>query len=219
MQEQQFWDTIEAYGLACDPRIYSRLNLYAEQLSRHNRHTNLVSASTIKDLWLRHFFDCLQLSLHIKDKNAIIVDLGCGAGLPGLVLAMAGYQNTYLIEANRRKCVFAKICATALNIQTTIVNSRIENTNCQQNPVLSLKQLDFITARACAPLEKLLQWSYPYFKPNTEALFFKGKNHQQEWLSAQKTPISQNFDKKSHPSLTNPQSVLLSVKLKSAKQI
>ena len=118
----------------------ARLEAYAELLKRWSGRINLVSRNTLGDLWRRHFLDSAQLLPFIPDKARSLVDLGSGAGFPGLVLAILGVQGVALIESDKRKCVFLREAARIATAPAKIVDSRIETV--KPHPV------DVVTARA-----------------------------------------------------------------------
>ena len=123
-----------------------KLRAYAELLTEWNKKINLVSANSIPDLWERHIEDSKQLTEYL-DINTPIIDVGSGAGLPGLILAIMGYEVT-LIESDQRKCVFLQEAARVCGVLQTVVNKRVEE-------VRGLKNESIITARAFAPLAEL----------------------------------------------------------------
>src|SRR6202042_1259388 len=82
--------------------------------------------NTINDLWQRHILDSLQLLEFINDKNIHLVDMGTGAGFPGLVLSIAGIKKVSLIESDVRKCLFLKEASKISNNNIQIINQRIE---------------------------------------------------------------------------------------------
>ena len=70
-----------------------KVDFYLSSIIKHNKHTNLVGKSTIENIWDRHVLDCLQLTKHISNKKLKILDLGTGAGLPGVLLSIVGFQK------------------------------------------------------------------------------------------------------------------------------
>src|SRR5258708_15513926 len=104
----------------------ARFEAYAELLVRWSARINLVAASTIGDLWRRHFLDSAQLFAHVPQGAQSLIDLGSGAGFPGLVLAISGVSGVELIEADARKCAFLHEAARIAATSVTIHNARIE---------------------------------------------------------------------------------------------
>src|SRR5262249_24184315 len=106
----------------------TRLEAYAGLLRRWSGRINLVGRNTLGDLWRRHFLDAAQLRPLISEKARSLVDLGSGAGFPGLVLAILGVPGVELIESDKRKAVFLREVARITNAPVKIVDSRIEAT-------------------------------------------------------------------------------------------
>lgn len=145
------------------------LKHYAARLREWNTKINLVSPDTLKDLEQRHWLDCAQLIDYLPTESVNILDLGTGAGLPGLVLAILAPQHRYtLVESDSRKCAFLHTIVQDLKLpQVEICNQRVESLNRHH-------QYDVITARAFAPLEKILTMSEPFLKPEGCWLLLKG---------------------------------------------
>jgi 16S rRNA (guanine527-N7)-methyltransferase len=148
-----------------------RLTNYARLLAERNAHLNLVADSTLPDMWRRHFLDSAQLVDLIPEGIKTIVDIGSGAGFPGMVLALmlserAGLQ-VHLIEATQKKCRFLEEVAEATAAPAQVHWARSED--------LAGLEADVVTARAVAPLSKLLGFAFPFFKASTIGLFLKGR--------------------------------------------
>ena len=157
----------------------SLIDKYIQKLKTSNQQHNLVGASTIKNVWDRHVNDSLQLSRFIVKKNSTIVDLGTGAGLPGVMLSLLGYNNILLIDSKIKKINFIKEFSYENNIAIKTICSRVEKIKSQK--------FDFIVCRAFAPLIKLLDYSLFFTKKNTSCLFLKGKNVKKEIEDARKS--------------------------------
>ena len=82
-----------------------KIDFYLSSLTEHNKHTNLIGKSTIENIWNRHVLDCLQLTKHIINKKLKILDLGTGAGLPGILFSIIGYQNVLMIDSVKKKLI------------------------------------------------------------------------------------------------------------------
>ena len=145
-----------------------KLDFYLSCITKHNQHTNLVGKSTIENIWDRHVLDCLQLTKYITNKKSKILDLGTGAGLPGVVLSIAGYQKVLMVDSVKKKTDFVKKTIKELSLTAKIQNKRIEK------PPIS--KHDIIVSRALAPLVKLLTYARMYSNKNTTSLFLKGRN-------------------------------------------
>ena len=151
---------------------------FIEELVVYNKHTNLVGKSTLTDPWRSHILDCIQISSFIEKKNSSILDMGTGAGFPGLVLAIMGYQKVCLIDSNKKKINFIKGICKKLNIKVNIFLNRIEK--------LNNKKYDFLTSRALAKLNKLLTYSHNFTHKDTVLIFLKGKTVNEEINEAKK---------------------------------
>lgn len=158
-----------------------RLEIYAAQLRRWNRAINLVAPKILDALWSRHFLDSWQLldiAGGIGDAGGRWYDLGSGGGFPGLVLVACGLEGVTLIESDRRKTAFLRETARAMGVDAAIHAERIED--------LDLPPADTITARALAPLPKLLDLSAHLRGPHTRCLFLKGQDVESELTAATK---------------------------------
>ena len=131
---------------------------------------NLVGPSALEQFWLRHAFDSAQL-LALAPDAARWADIGSGAGFPGLVLAVLLKArvgaHVDLIESQAKKCRFLEAAAAALHLPVAVHRARAES--------LSLK-VDVVTARACAPLVKLLGYAWPFQKRGALGLYLKGQD-------------------------------------------
>ncbi len=156
----------------------SRLEAYADLLIRWSARINLVGRDTLADLWRRHILDSAQLRHLVPNSARSLIDLGSGAGFPGLVLAVLGVPGVELVEANSRKCAFLREAARITAAKVTIRRCRIEAV--PPHPV------DVVTARACAPLDRLLELARPFLVPDTVCLFTKGERFEEELTLARK---------------------------------
>ena len=156
----------------------ARLEAYAALLVRWSARINLVGRNTLVDLWRRHILDSAQLQPLVPDSARSVIDLGSGAGLPGLVLAILGTPGVELVEADSRKCAFLREAARIAEVDVTIRPCRIEAV--PPHPV------DVVTARACAPLDRLLGLAEPFLADGTECLFLKGERVEDELTLARK---------------------------------
>ena len=158
--------------------VSAKLKIYENQLLKWQKSINLVSANTLNDVKNRHFIDSLQIA-GIVSREAKILDIGSGAGFPGLVLAALGYEVD-LIESDIKKSQFLKHVSREANIPVTIHNLRIVSVN-------NLEP-DIITARALADLTKLLEITEKWWSINKKInlIFLKGKNTEIEIAEAQK---------------------------------
>ncbi|WP_434616349.1 16S rRNA (guanine(527)-N(7))-methyltransferase RsmG [Tabrizicola sp. M-4] len=175
-------------------------------LSKWNPAINLVSRSTIANAWERHILDSAQLFALAPDHATHWVDLGSGGGFPGLVIACLSADlrpglRVTLIESDQRKCTFLRQAAAELGIKPGVLSTRIETAPPQAADILS--------ARALSALPNLLSFARRHLAPHGIALFPKGATWQEEVEHARK---EWHFDLTTHPSLTDPQAVILAVK-------
>jgi 16S rRNA (guanine527-N7)-methyltransferase len=154
-----------------------RLRQYQALLAKWNRRINLVGRRSLDDVWRRHFLDSLQLLPHGPDRGPWL-DLGSGAGFPGLVLAIAGAPEVHLVESDGRKCAFLREAARITGSDVTIHQSRIED-------LPALKPMA-VTARALAPLPRLLSLAWPQLSADTLMLLPKGQDVDVELTEAAK---------------------------------
>jgi 16S rRNA (guanine527-N7)-methyltransferase len=159
-----------------------RLTVYAELLQRWNKAVNLVGRGTLPDLWRRHMLDSAQLLDLLPpappDRPRRLVDLGSGAGFPGLVLAVLGAGEVHLVEADARKAAFLREAARVTGTEVAFHVKRAET--------LPALQADVVTARAFAPLADLLGTAAPLMRPDGVGLFPKGKGVEGELTVARK---------------------------------
>lgn len=187
-------------------RLIQLHDLLLQWQSRHN----LISPKTLDDIWNRHIADSVQM--HSATCSAgRLVDLGSGAGFPGLVIAILLAENhhgsIHLIESNAKKCAFlnAVIRSTqlkSLGVDIVVHNERIENC------LPKLELADSITARALAPLNDLLELSKTQLVRGATGIFAKGRNHSEEMQKARRSWI---FDCETIPSALDAGSVILKI--------
>ena len=146
----------------------NKIDFYLSSLIKHNKHTNLIGKSTIENIWDRHVLDCLQLTKYIINKKLKILDLGTGAGLPGVLLSIVGYQKVLMVDSVKKKTDFVRLIIKDLSLPAKILNKRIENSPTTQH--------DVVVSRALAPLINLLTYARMYSNKNTTSLFLKGRN-------------------------------------------
>lgn len=190
-----------------------RLNLYESQLKLWQPRINLVANATLTDVWHRHFFDSAQIVPLIPSEARVFVDLGSGGGFPGLVLAILLQERRdgataggateasdqpwrfVLVESDNRKCAFLREVARRTGVAVEILSTRIENPETQAK----LASVDVVTARALAPLDRLLGLAAPLFGERTVGLFLKGQGAQAEVEAAR---LQWAFDASFVPSAT-----------------
>ena len=167
--------------LNISPQQQQQLQDYVDLLRQWQPRLNLVSHNTLPDIWTRHILDSGQIAKLLPiTSTTLILDIGSGAGFPGMVLGVITDACLVLVESDLRKTIFLQEVARVLfpkqHILPTpkiqILNQRIEKT--------SFLAADIITARAVASLDQLFEWAIPQWHKNTKAIFFKGKNFQHE---------------------------------------
>jgi 16S rRNA (guanine527-N7)-methyltransferase len=156
----------------------ARLEAYADLLTRWSARINLVGRDTLADLWRRHMLDSAQLCPLAPNYAQTLIDLGSGAGFPGLVLAILGARGVELVEADSRKAAFLREAVRVTGANLTIRACRIAAV--PPHPV------DVVTARALAPLDRLLDLASPFVAPRTVCLFPKGEKAGEELTIARK---------------------------------
>lgn len=176
-----------------------RLAAYVALLAKWNARINLVGPATLPDVWRRHILDSAQIHGLVADAG-VLVDLGSGAGLPGLILALLGGPQVHLIESDARKCAFLHEAARVTGTAVTIHNKRIEAVP----PIAA----DVVTARALAPLAQLLDHAVRFLKPAGKCVFLKGARQADELTEARKT---WHMSVTERPSRSDPSGVILEV--------
>jgi 16S rRNA (guanine527-N7)-methyltransferase len=149
-----------------------RLDNFANLITRENETQNLIAASTIPTLWWRHFVDSAQLLDHVPTARNWL-DLGSGPGLPGLVLAILSEAHITLVESRKKRVDFLLHATRQLDLDNvSIVGSRVE--------VMPTATFDAISARAFAPLDRLLPLAHRFTRPNTHWVLPKGRSARDE---------------------------------------
>lgn len=178
-----------------------KLQAYDVLLHKWQKTINLVSPNTLQNSWERHILDSVQVADNVSRESLVLYDLGCGAGFPGLVIAMLRPDiNVHLIESDQRKCSFMRAVSRETSTPVTIHNNRIEN--------IDLPAPNIITARALASLKDLLTLCEKWKNSDTTMLFLKGETHEQEIREAQEV---YDISVKIIPSALEENSVLLKI--------
>jgi 16S rRNA (guanine527-N7)-methyltransferase len=165
-----------AARLSVSRETVDRLRAYADLLVKWQRRINLVGPATLPDLWCRHMLDSAQLLPLLP--SGVIVDLGSGAGFPGLVLAILGAGPVHLVDSDARKCAFLREAVRLTGAAASVHNQRIE--------AIAAFPVTAVTARALAPLSRLLELAAPFLAPETQCLFLKGRGSEDELTEAAK---------------------------------
>ncbi len=160
----------------------ARFDLWYDLLQKWSKKINLVSPGTLQDFWLRHALDSAQIAAMAPKGTKTWIDLGSGAGFPGLAIALMCMEDVPLhvvmVESNAKKAAFLRTC-----IQETGTGAEVV---CERTELMPPKPYDVVSARALAPLPKLLELSAPFVGPKTVRLFPKGADVQKEIDEAQR---------------------------------
>jgi 16S rRNA (guanine527-N7)-methyltransferase len=193
---------LDARGFADETGVsretLERLEAYAGLLRQWSGRVNLIGRNTLDDLWRRHLLDSAQLRALIPDAVETLVDLGSGAGLPGLVLSVLGVPGVDLVEADGRKCAFLREAIRVTGASAEVREGRAE--------AMAARPYDIVTARACAPLDRLLGWAERFIGPHTQCLFLKGERADEEIAAARE---GWRMDVSMQGSRTDPRGVVL----------
>jgi len=181
-----------------------RLKKYEKILIEYNKKINLISKSTEKDIYNRHFIDCAQAIDFLND-NQNLLDLGTGAGFPGIVLKIVSNDfsknlNIVLIEKSKKKCLFLNFLKKQLNIDISIVNQRYED--------FKISKKHSIITRAFKNIKETIDLAYKNLSNIENLIMLKGKNHINEINEAEKKYM---FHVKKYQSLTSKDSYILKI--------
>lgn len=182
-----------------------RLCVFHDLVLKWNPRINLISKSSIPEVWSRHIWDSAQAFPIVEDWNTWL-DIGSGGGFPAIIIAiLAQRQNpggrVIMIESDQRKAAFLRTAIRELDLNASVKVSRVETTE----PVGA----DVISARALADLTELIGYAERHLNPEGRAVFFKGETWEKELARAQET---WSFSVTSHKSKTNPAAAVLEIK-------
>lgn len=179
-----------------------KLSLYVDLVSQWNRKTALVQIKTMDEFWHRHILDSLQLLAAVNFENKKIIDIGTGAGLPGMILAIAGIENITLLDSSVRKCVFLEEVARILNVKVTVINCRCED--------IKEPTYDLVLSRACCQLSELLTFMKHVSRETKNALgyFHKGLQIDAEIAKALQ---EHQFEYEKIPSITSTDGAIIRI--------
>ncbi len=156
-----------------------RLKEYQDLLLKWNKSFNLIGTKEKENIWFRHIVDSAQLLNFIKTKNIELLDVGSGAGLPGIVLSICGIKKVFLVESNAKKCSFLLQASRISSNKIEIINDRAEN--------LSM-ECDILTCRAFASVTRIFE-ATEGIAVREKYLLLKGKNYFSELKNAGQTAI------------------------------
>ena len=199
--------TLDAAGFqtlrAATPAQMADLGTLIERLTATNAVMNLVGPDSLPDIWNRHILDSAQL-LDLAPDAGTWADLGAGAGFPGLVLAILlkdrAESHVWLVDSLGKRCRFLQEVVEALSLRATVVNGRAEEQRIK---------VDVVTARALAPMDRLLGYAQPYLQRGAQGLFLKGEKAEAELIEARKV---WQFDSDFSVSRSDPRGRIVSVR-------
>ena len=188
---------------AATPAQMADLEALISRLTAANAVMNLIGPDTLPDVWNRHILDSAQL-LDLVPVASTWADLGAGAGFPGLVLAILlkdrADSHVWLVDSLGKRCRFLQEVVDALSLRATVVNGRAEDQRLK---------VDVVTARALAPMDRLLGYAQPYLQRGAQGLFLKGEKAEAELIEARKV---WQFDSLLSVSRSDPRGRIVSVR-------
>lgn len=163
----------------------SRLEIYGKLLKEWQSKINLIGSGTKNQIWHRHIADSAQLVELARKDISHWLDIGSGAGLPGLIIAIMGAETAdfdmHLVESNGKKCAFLRTA-----IRETQIKARVHHMRVEEFAATNEQKIDVITARAVAPLVNLMELCEPFFPHKPEILIQKGQDVDDELTKATK---------------------------------
>ena len=177
--------------------ILRKLYEYKKILIKENAYMNLIGKSTIENLDERHLLDCLQIVKYLPQYEKPLMDVGTGAGLPGIILSIIGFKNLHLVEKSPKKSLFLEKCKSQLGLNCVIHNKSITE--------ISNLNVDFITARAFASIEKILLMTKKLINKKTKFILLKGRSY----LTELEKINPQRFFWETYPSITSIESKII----------
>lgn len=200
MDAAGFADTLD---LPVTEEQLADLDRFREMVIERNAVMNLVGPATEAAFWSRHALDSAQLLRHAPDARSW-ADLGAGAGFPGVVLAVLlkgrPGAKVLLIDSLAKRCRFLDEVVAALELPAEVIAARAETVQAS---------VEVVTARACAPMEKLLGFAEPFLRRGAAGLFLKGESVADELRAARK---SWSFEAELRPSLSDPRGRVVSIR-------
>lgn len=171
MTKEELKKSLENLNIDITDTILEKLEIYKDFLLEYNKHTNLTAIKTEEEVYLKHFYDSLTLTKIIKLEDQTLLDIGTGAGFPGLVLGIVYPKlKVTLLDSNNKKTTFLKACIEKLNLENiTVIHSRAEDYT-----KVNREKFDIVTSRAVAELRILLELNIPALKVGGVFIGMKG---------------------------------------------
>ena len=191
----------ELYGVSRES--LDRLRRYVDLLKLWQTRVNLIGPATVEVVWERHILDSLQLIPLLPPGTKTIAELGSGAGLPGLVLAIATGIEVHLYDSNSKKAAFLTEAIRVAGARASVHTVRLESITATVVP-----QVECVVARALAPLPLLLDYAQPFFSVGATGLFHKGQDVELELTEAKKY---WRLNYKKHQSVCDSRGVILDI--------
>ena len=177
--------------------ILTKLYEYKKILIKENQNMNLIGKSTLIDLDERHLLDCIQIVKYLPQHEKSVMDIGTGAGLPGIILSIIGFKNLHLVEKSPKKSFFLENCKLRLGLNYVVHNKSISE--------ISNLNVDCITARAFASIEKIILMTKKIINKQTKFILLKGRSY----LTELETINPQKYFWETHPSITSSESKII----------
>lgn len=196
-------DVLDRFNVSRESR--ERIAVYVKLLLQWQHRINLIGPATVDSVWERHIADSLQLLPLIPPQAGVLAELGSGAGLPGLVVAMARNLEAHLYESNGKKAAFLREAARQTGTRVQVHNVRLETLRQGRD----LPRVDVLVARALAPLPLLLDYAEPFLAGGALGLFHKGQDVDAELTESTKY---WRMSVTKHPSQWDSRGVILEIR-------
>ena len=177
--------------------ILNKLTEYKKILLKENKNINLIGKSTIIDLDERHLLDCIQIVKYLPQYEKSVMDIGTGAGLPGIILSIIGFKNLHLVEKSPKKSFFLENCKLRLGLNYVVHNKSISE--------ISNLNIDCVTARAFASIDKIISITKKIINKQTKFILHKGRTY----LTELEKINSQKYFWETYPSITSSESKII----------
>ena len=177
--------------------ILTKLSEYKKILIKENESMNLIGKSTLIDIDERHLLDCIQIFKYLPQHEKSVMDIGTGAGLPGIILSIIGFKNLHLVEKSPKKSIFLESCKLRLGLNYVVHNKSISE--------ISNLNVDCITARAFASIEKIILITKKIVNKQTKFILLKGKSY----LTELEKINPQKYFWETYPSITSSESKII----------